>query len=373
MSRAGGPEQLGSALLYSQCWEDVDVARTALNIRPGDTVVAIAAAGDNVLALLQDDPRQVLAVDVNAAQSALLELKRAAVGNFADATALDAFLGAAPSSTRTAGYENIRPRLTPPALRYWDANLPMIEAGVIHTGRFERYVAHFRRAVLPFVPGRRAVRDMLVATDLEAQRRTYRERWNSRRWRMLFRVFFSQALLRRFGRDPAFFAHCEIDDVGAHYLARAEHALTNVPIRTNPYLTYMLSGRFGGGRQRPDYLRPEAQPVIRQRIDRIALETASLDAVLRALPSRSVGAFYLSDIFELSSAEDYATSLAEIARVGRVGARICYWNNLVRRGRPEALAGELDSHADEARSLHLRDRAFLYSRLVIESVRGGAA
>jgi len=372
VTATAGPEALPPALLYSQCWEDVDVARAALRIQPGATVLTIAAAGDNTLALLQDDPGCVLAVDLNPSQTSLLDLKIAAIRVLADADQVRRFLGGAPCPDRLELYGRIRPSLTPEARSYWDANAAMVERGVVHAGRFERYLSVFRRTVLPIVPGRRAVRDMLGATSLAEQRRIYERRWDSRRWRLLFRVFFSRPLLERFGRDRAFFAQCEIEGVGDHYLSRARHALTNVPISDNPYAAYMLTGRIGTGRRSPHYLKPAVQSIVRERVDRIVVRTASLDAVLRTLPPGSVDAFYLSDIFELAAPAEFAATLSEVARVGRSGARICYWSNLVPRHCPDALAGRIRSHPEEARSLHAEDRAFLYSGLAVESV-GSAA
>lgn len=366
LDRAGG-------LRYAQCWEDAEVARAALQIKPGATVLAIAAAGDNVLALLQDDPARVLAVDVSPAQTALVHLKMAALAGLADAGEVRGFLGAQPARDRLRMYERVASRLPPAARRQWDSDVHALESGVLSAGRFERYLALFRRAILPIVPGRGTIRAMLAATALEEQRRIYRDRWDSAPWRLMFRAFFSRRFLQAFGRDPAFFDQCEVDDVASHYLGRARHALTNLSITTNPYLTWMLSGRFGRGRRAPDYLERDAQAVIRGRLHRVAVHTASLDAVLANLPSRSVDAFYLSDVFELSTADAYATTLAEIARVGRPGARICYWNNLVTRRRPPVLAAEIETHEAEATALHAGDRAFLYSRLVVESVRGAAA
>jgi S-adenosylmethionine-diacylglycerol 3-amino-3-carboxypropyl transferase len=366
---SGGAPALRRGLLYSQCWEDAAVARAALRIRPGDTVLAVAAAGDNVLALLQDDPGRIIAVDVNPAQTALVELKIGALRALPDAQAVQGFLGAAPSEDRAVVYRSLRDALGAEARDFWDANLPLLEQGVIHAGRFERYLGTFRRTVLRVVPGRATIRRMLAASTLDDQRRIYREQWDSTVWRLLFRVFFSQGLLRRFGRDPAFFEQCEIADIGGHYLARARHALTDLPIRCNPYLTYMLAGRFGDGDRIPDYLRPEVQALVRERLDGIAVRNTTVDEMLRQLPDGSVDAFYLSDIFELSTPEEHARTLDEIARVGRPGARICYWNNLVPRRRPDSLAGRLATHDDEAAALHATDRAFLYSRLVVESVR----
>ena len=70
---------LGARLLYANCWEDLAVARRALRIPTGGLVVTIGSAGDNAIGLLLDDPRRILAVDLNPAQTALVELKLAAV------------------------------------------------------------------------------------------------------------------------------------------------------------------------------------------------------------------------------------------------------------------------------------------------------
>jgi S-adenosylmethionine-diacylglycerol 3-amino-3-carboxypropyl transferase len=353
---------------YSQCWEDVAVARAALRVPSGGRVLAIGAAGDNVLALLLDDPGSILALDNNPAQTALLELKRAAfrrlpVGRIAG------FLGSGADQVRLGGYEDIRAALSADAATFWDGHREDILHGVIHAGRFERYLGAFRRWVLPLAPGRPAVRAMLAATDVDEQAEIFRERWDTPRWRALARVFFSRRLLAAFGRHPAAFEQAPAGDVGRHFLERARIGLTATPICRNPFATYILTGGFRGPDAVPDYLRPDAHASIAGRADRIEARTQSLIDALAGLPDRSIDAFYLSDVFELFSTEEYEQALGEIARTGRHHARLCYWNNLVDRHRPAELAGDLDSHDELARELHRRDRAFLYSRCIVESVR----
>ena len=363
---------LGVQLLYSACWEDLAIARSALQIPTGGLVVAVGSAGDNAIGLLLDDPRLVIAVDVNPAQSALIELKRAAVRTVPGAVA--AFVGAIPASlgpdpSRLDQYWRLRPGLSDAAARYWDAHADEIVAGVVHAGRFERYLALFRRVVLPVVPGRAVVRQMLAAENVEEQRRIYREAWDSPAWRGLFRVFFSHRLMAAIGRHPAFFEQAPGVDVGSHFLARAVHGLTATPIRANPYATYILSGSYRFPDAAPEYLRPANVAPLADRADRLEVRTCSLLDVVRELPDRMVDAFYLSDIFELTDPAEYEESLDEIARAGRPGARLCYWNNLVDRTRPASLADRLAPEIDLAMRLHGRDRAFLYSRLVVEEVR----
>ena len=360
-------EVLGSRILYSQSWEDLDCARAALRIQPGDHVLAIAAAGDNVLGLLGDDPARIVAVDVNPAQIALTDLKCTAVRHLS-AEELHAFLGLTPALDRWAIYRKLRPSLSEASRDYWDSRRRLIEGGILGAGRFERYVRLFRRVVLPVVPGRHAVRAMLHARDVAMQRRVYARQWDTARWRLLFRIFFSRPLLAAFGRHRSFFDHAPSGGIGAHFLNRVRIGLTSTPLDDNPYLTYLLTGTYRRPHAMPDYLRPECQPTIAARVDRIAMVTASLTDALRELPDRSIDAFYLSDVFELLGTDAYEATLSEIARVGKPGGRLCYWNNLVPRQRPERLASMIATHQAEAAELHRRDRAFLYSRLVIESV-----
>jgi len=367
---------LGTELLYSACWEDLATARKALRIPRGGVVVAVGAAGDNAIGLLLDDPRRIVAVDVNPAQTALVELKRAAVKTAPGEVA--EFVGGIPSASgpdpaRLDRYTRLRPQLSAEAVRYWDAHADEILNGVVHAGRFERYLAVFRRWLLPVVPGRDVVHEMLGARDIEDQRGIYHERWDSAAWRTVVRVFFSRRLLAAVGRHPAFFDQAPSGGVGAHYLARAAAGLTATPIRTNPYVTFILSGSYHLPEAAPEYLHPDHARLLAARAGRVEVVTRPLVDVLRDMPERSVDAFYLSDIFELTDPAAYAESLAEIARVGRPGARLCYWNNLVDRQRPDSLAERLLARTDLATELHGQDRAFLYSRLVVEEVRGVAA
>ncbi|MCP4042805.1 MAG: DUF3419 family protein, partial [Gammaproteobacteria bacterium] len=67
-----------SRIRYAQCWEDADILIQGLDIQPGDTCLSIASAGDNALAMLARNPQRVIALDLNPAQTACLELRVAA-------------------------------------------------------------------------------------------------------------------------------------------------------------------------------------------------------------------------------------------------------------------------------------------------------
>lgn len=137
-------------LRYAQCWEDADVLVSALGMRPGGTYVAIASAGDNALAMLAAGPARVIALDREPAQLAALALRVSAYRTLAHAELL-ALFGSRPHADRLALYARCRPQLDDGARAYWDGRPNAIRAGIGSAGRFERYLALFRSAVLPLI------------------------------------------------------------------------------------------------------------------------------------------------------------------------------------------------------------------------------
>jgi S-adenosylmethionine-diacylglycerol 3-amino-3-carboxypropyl transferase len=69
----------GGELRYSTVWEDHLLLERGLSIGLRDDVLMICSAGCNVLNALLHGPRRIVALDVNPAQTALLELKLAAI------------------------------------------------------------------------------------------------------------------------------------------------------------------------------------------------------------------------------------------------------------------------------------------------------
>ncbi len=66
-------------LIYNTCWEDPRIDREAMRLSPFDQVLMITSAGCNALDYALDGPRKISAVDMNSRQTALLDLKIAAI------------------------------------------------------------------------------------------------------------------------------------------------------------------------------------------------------------------------------------------------------------------------------------------------------
>ncbi|NJK62278.1 MAG: DUF3419 family protein [Synechococcaceae cyanobacterium SM2_3_1] len=353
-----------SQIRYAQCWEDADVLLEGLNIQSGDHCLAIASAGDNALAMLTRDPAQVYAIDLNPAQLACLQLRVAAYRTLSYEEMLE-LMGAIPSQQRLSHYRRCRSDLDPAVQDFWDQRPQHMQAGLGSAGKFERYFNLFRHWCLPLIHSKQVVLQLLQGGEAEARHRFYFKTWNSWRWRTLFRVFFSRALMGRLGRDPAFFKYVE-GNVADQIYQRTQHALTALNPADNPYLQWILTGRYLSAL--PLALRPQHFQTIRQNLDRLEWRQSSLEDFLQTESHLRFQRFNLSDIFEYMSPANYQHLLQLILERSQSGGRLVYWNMLVPRSRPESLAQSLIPQLDLAQTLHLQDKAFFYSRLVVEEV-----
>jgi len=352
-----------SQIRYAQVWEDADVLLEALHPQPGQTFLSIASAGDNALALLARGPARVIALDLNPAQLACLELRVAAYRVLEHGELLE-LIGSRPSDRRAALYARCRPLLQDVARCFWDARGPEVAAGIGGAGKFERYFATFRNRVLPLVHRRARVEALLRGGPERAD--YYAKKWDTWRWRLMFRVFFSRFVMGRLGRDPAFFRYVQ-GSVGERILARTRHALTELDPAENPYLQWILTGRHTTAL--PFALREENFENIRAHLDRLEWRLQPLEEFLGSLQPGSLDGANLSDIFEYMSGANTEQLLARLADASRPGARLAYWNMLAPRSRPESLARRLHPLTGPAEQLFARDKAFFYSRFVVEEVR----
>jgi S-adenosylmethionine-diacylglycerol 3-amino-3-carboxypropyl transferase len=355
-----------SGIRYAQCWEDADILLDGLDIQPGDICLSIASAGDNSLALLACRPARVVALDLSPAQLACVELRVAAYRELSHTELLE-LIGSTPSQRRLALYRRCRLQLSTSVREFWDAHSRDVAAGIGSAGKFEHYFARFRRLILPLVHSRAHI-DALLRGGTRPERIGYYNRvWDSCRWRLLFRVFFSRFVMGRLGRDPSFFRYVE-GSVSDRILARARHSVTELNPADNPYLQWIMTGRHTTAL--PFALRRENFDLIRSQLDHLEWRCQSVEDFLQSQEARSIARFNLSDIFEYMSEENYHRLLDQLVSRGRPGGRLAYWNMLAPRSRPEAMAHQLRPLAELAERLHWQDKAFFYSRFVVEEIVG---
>lgn len=353
---------------YAQLWEDADVLLLGLGEARGATLVSICSAGDNALAMLTLDPERVVAVDLSSAQIACLRIRAAMYRGLSHAEFLE-LMGSRRSARRSELLDRVAQALNEEDQAFWAARKSEIIAyGLGGIGKFERYFRIMRKGLLPFAQSRATIDAVFHARDRAARQAFIAERWNNWRWRLLLRFFFSNFVMGRLGRDPAFFDHVE-GSLAAHVARRIDHAAIDLDPSQNPYLHWILTGTHGEAL--PLGWRPEHFETIGARLGRLDIRPGSLERFV-ATGERADG-FNLSDIFEYMDAETFAAVYASILSAAKPDARLVYWNMMVSRRAPDAFAHNIHRLVEiEARGKAM-DKAFFYSDFVVEQVVGRAA
>ena len=347
---------------YAQLWEDADVLNAALGDVSGQSLVSICSAGDNALAMLLLDPATVYAVDLSPAQLNCLKLRLGAYRHLDHAEFLE-LMGARASDRRPALLTLALTDQPDDVCAFWQALEPDVTAyGAGGVGKFEGYFRLFARRLLPFVHSRQTIADIFVPRSPDERRIFFETRFNTWRWRLLVRIFFSRFMMGRLGRDKAFFDHVD-GSVADHVFRRLHHAGVDTDPSQNPYLQWIMTSTHGDALPLP--WRSEAYEVIRDRLDRIVPHLGPLEA----LDTKGIAGFNLSDIFEYMSPEIAQTAYENILSMSKPGARLVYWNMMAPRRRPESFADRVTTRTDLEDELKARDMAFFYSDFVVEEVR----
>lgn len=346
---------------YSQCWEDSLILLKALQIDNKDVVLSITSGGCNTLAIATSSPKCVYSIDSNDAQNYLLELKKCVLEHL-DSESILPFLGYSESADRVQMYQNLLPFLDAKTKEYWNNHLDLIKNGIVHAGKFEHYLTLFRKFILPLVHTQKRIR-MLVDPKID---RTYfyDHKWNTWRWRFLFRFFFSHSVMSGRGRSKKMFTYAAQETVATSYAKRVERFFKTDRVVHNFYLNYIL---FKESEQHPYYLE-NLDKINRYTLQSIQCVNQDLITFLRTMPERSISKFNLSDVFEPITQEEMDLIVDEIYRTATPNARLIFWNNLVHRDINSKKSHFFKQEMELENELKREDRIFFYERFYIYKV-----
>lgn len=202
--------------------------------------------------------------------------------------------------------------------------------------------------------------EQFIATkSIQEQQKFYKNKWNSKRWRLYFRFVSSRFILQHFARQKGTFKHVQEKRVADNYLKRLENNLNNVSLSSNYFMLYCLTG--GYGQSVPPYLDQKNQSLYKKSVSTLSIVTNDVLSYLKSVPERSISKFNLSDIFESLSSEQNDVLWKEIIRTAKKGAVVAYWDNLMQRPIPSRFSSEVRTEKQLAAKLHAKDRVFFYS------------
>jgi len=361
---------MGAPYGFGLSQEDERTEARGLRLARGDRVLSIASAGEMPLSLLALGADEVLAVDTDARQLYLTELKLSAIRALERLDALR-FLGylPAPGSERWRLFEVVAPLLPDGRRAFWLAHRRAIDQGPVWAGRYERYIRTLLALTRPLL-SQTSREALFQQPTLDAQREHFDRAIGRPVVRAIFRLAFNPRVFARGGMDPRSLRHRRSPQaLGEQYFQRFRGFCTDHPARENHLLQLTLLGRLVDQAASPACLTPEGIAVLRARHSRLELRHGDVVACLRGEPPGRFNKVHLSNLADwLSQAEFDALLEALAGRVARPGRAV--WRFLhVDRQVPVALRGQLRVEAQLGAALSASDR-FPFYGVVPVSIEG---
>jgi S-adenosylmethionine-diacylglycerol 3-amino-3-carboxypropyl transferase len=324
----------GHNLVYNTCWEDPRLDHQAMKLTAEDTVLVITSAGCNALDYALAGPKQVLAVDMNPRQNALLDLKLAAIRNLEYEDFFAMFGDGRLPGAEKIYEEKLRPALAKWPRRYWDRWIkffdpqnrrPFYFRGTC--GTFAMLINFYINRVAKLRP---EVNDLLACATTAQQQAIYDQYLRARFWSKTMRFAMRRdTVLSLLGVPRAQRHQIETQYAGGiskFLLDCVEAVFARLPLRDNYFWRVYMTGHYTR-ECCPEYLKPENFQRLREELaDRVQTYTDSVEGFLRK-DSRTISRFVLLDHMDWLSTRRLPLLAQEwewIVRRAAPGARILW-------------------------------------------------
>jgi len=354
-------------LVFTHNWEDPESDHTALTIKPNDAVLAITSGGCNVLGFLLFDPQIIYSIDINPAQSLLMELKIAAIQslNHEDFTA---FAGLREHADRRKIYIFLRPQLSIQAREFWDRQDKILTRGFLMNGKYERFI-RLAGKFINLLQGHSRVKGLFLPKTKGEQEIYFDTIWNTKRFHYLFSLLFNKRMLAKRGLVADYF---HFDDgsksFAESFYNRSKKAFRDIPVAGNYFLSLYLTGKYRNENEVPAYLKKEHFEIIKSRLNRIKIITADAQGWIDAMPAESIDCFALSNICELMSENDTHRLFDGVKRTSRQGGRAIFRNLMIPREVPGDLQDTIIKDELLSHQLYTSDRSFVYGKVAAYTI-----
>lgn len=363
--------RLFSSFVYPQIWEDPLVDIDALAINPDTRMIAIASGGCNVMSYLTRSPKRLIAVDLNPAHLALLELKLVAARHLDSHAAFFRLFADAQSDTNIELFDQqLVGRLSIESLDFWQSRtlsgrrrIDFFRTGLYRQGLLGRSIsaAHLLCRVL----GCRL--DRLVAAEShDALKRAFDDEvapiLNSRLIRLLFRY---PTTLFGLGIPPRQYDALMAEDPTRPVNVireRVERLLTAFPLDENYFAHQALTHRYG--RSLPPYLQADAFDAIKAGAPTVERHHDTITSVLSREGNDSLDGYVLLDAQDWMDGDQLCDLWKAITRTAAPGGRFIFRS----AGRQPPLFNALPHEItrqwrrldDMSERLHKQDRSGIY-------------
>ncbi|MDD5248689.1 MAG: BtaA family protein [Rhodocyclaceae bacterium] len=375
------------SLVYNTCWEDPAVDRKALELGADDTLLVITSAGCNVLDYALLGPKRIHAVDANPRQTALLELKLAAIRRL-DYEDFFAFFGRGYHEASAQLYHDVlRAELSPFAREWWDERHRWFSSphGSFYFHGLAGIVARGFRTYLKLRPAlAAAVRELLAAPDVATQRRIYDRSIAGEFWKRSVNWVLSRQITMSLLGVPhpqrRLVQEQHPGGVAAFVRDAIEYVFRELSVRDNYFWRVYVTGHYTRDCC-PEYLKRDNFHALKMGLaDRIVPHTCTISEFLED-SDEAISRFVLLDHMDWMSSYYPAALIEEwnlLLRRAAPGARFLFrsaharpgfldWIRVGAQRRP--LREVLHFHDELAARLQREDRVHTYAGFLIADVR----
>lgn len=176
VARAQAPPLFPPTFLYTMSWEDPDADEAILDINEDDMVLTLTSGGCNSLNYLLSGAKEVYSVDCNPAQSALLEIKAAAIQSLNYHQFWNMFGEGKLENINEIYKRDLAPFMCQNSIDFWNKKLYHFTRGLYYAGGMGK-VCWIAQYLIYLVGLGDQMKAICKAETLEQQRALWDELW----------------------------------------------------------------------------------------------------------------------------------------------------------------------------------------------------
>ncbi|MFS0862460.1 DUF3419 family protein [Fredinandcohnia sp. 179-A 10B2 NHS] len=313
-------------LFFSQIREDSLVEREISSIENPKKLVVVGSGGCTAFSLLKDDIKEVICVDYNPAQCALIELKKIAIQHLGRQEYL-AFIGETPDDRRIETFRYLEQYLQESTRNYWEHKSESIQQGINHCGVNERFYRFIGENICRNLYDESIWKLLFESRDLGEQIAFYEKYLTTLEWQTTVKILLSKTTHLQF--FPTFmFTNASENDFGNFFMKQFEKEVTTKQIQNNYFLSQILfsSYLYNEPEGLPYYMSEHGYEIVKRNIEKVHIYNEALHSLLQKV--NSIDAFYLSNVFDWASEKDRVQICNGILEAKSTDAIVLYRNML---------------------------------------------
>lgn len=353
-------------IYFAQIREDSRIERELCDQYTPKRIVTIGSGGCTAFSLLNDYVEQVIIIDYNPAQTALIELKKAAILCLNYLRFLQ-FIGESEMKPRERieVYEQqLKPILSKSTADFWNQHLILIKQGINQAGVTEKFYQFVGSHLCKNIYSDDIWLKLFQCSSKNEQRDFYETYCANEAWRTAIRILLSKTTHLQF-YPPQMFLQAGETDFSDFFSERFKEAIWHQKINDNYFLSQLLWGSYRWEEEEgmPYYLSERGFLQAKRNLHKCSLVTGDLASILDKQVA-NVDAFFLSNIMDWADKEERSRICQAISKA-RSDEAIFLLRSMWGVDLPTSFLASMKVDLDQCKRYLALERAMMYQKLIV--------